>query len=140
MIKHDERAVSERIETHVISSITKLPGKIMPGEPPLSEKLLLFESQQAYIESLNLREVCFNTFSTLQESINKVQQHFDPNRPIKGDDIQNYQLLLDVTEQRNFLTIFNQNFRRVTNHVLELSTNLSQMEKNYVEQIESLSK
>jgi hypothetical protein len=35
---------------------------------------------------------------------------------------------------------FNQYFKRVVNHVIELSEFLSKKEQNYIEQIESLSK
>lgn len=61
----EDRVVQERIEPEIIGSVTKLPGKIVPGEPPLSEKLSKFKTQQAYIDSLNLREMCYKTFSTL---------------------------------------------------------------------------
>ena len=67
-----KQILTERMDQKTLESVSKLPDKIQIGQPPLSEKLLQFESQQAYLESLNLREVCYKTFSTLQDSINKV--------------------------------------------------------------------
>ena len=64
--------LQDRVDPKTLESISKLPDKINQAEPPLSERLLSFKSQQAYLESLNLREVCYQTFSTLQDSINKV--------------------------------------------------------------------
>ena len=120
--------MSDRLEPKILDQISRLPDSVIPGEPALSEKVSYFGSQKAYLESLNLREVCYETFATLQDCIHKVQRHFDPTVPLKGTDLDNYQLLLDVTRQRNFLNIFNQNFRRVVNHITELSTYLSSKE------------
>ena len=113
------------LDIYTLNSVTKLPTR--PMVPPLSEQLANFKSQQAYIESLNLREVCFTSFNTLQDSLKSIQKHFDPENPLK-DDFNNYTLLSDVTQQRNFLNNFNQNFRRVVNHVLELSTFMASKE------------
>jgi len=136
----DKAILSERISPKMLESISRLPNPLEGGQAILSEKLLGFESQRAYLESLNLREVCYQTFETLQESIHKIQKHFDPSEPLLGTDIGTYQLLHDITRQRNFLNIFNQNFRRVVNHIIELSSYLSAKEENYVEQINSLSR
>ena len=65
MDKKNMSILSERVEPKTLDQISKLPDKIVEGEPPLSEKLFSFKSQQAYLESLNLREVCYNTFNTL---------------------------------------------------------------------------
>ena len=75
----------------------------------------------------------------MQDSLRAIQKHFDPENPIK-DDINSYQLLSDLTQQRNFLNNFNHNFRRVVNHILELSSFMSQKEQSYISQIESLSR
>ena len=59
------RILKERINPKTLKKISKLPERIIPGELPLSERLLSFESQQAYLDSLNLREVCYQTINTL---------------------------------------------------------------------------
>ena len=131
----------ERLDTKALEAVSKLPSVIEPNKPFISEKLLSFNSQKDYIDSLNLREVCYSTFSNLQESISKIQKHFDPHHEPKGtNDLESYQLLLDVTQQRNFLNVFNQNFKRVINHILEISGHLSSQESIYTDQIESLSR
>ena len=56
-ISSGQPIVKSSIDISTLNSVTKLPTK--PIVPPLSDQLANFKSQQAYIESLNLREVCF---------------------------------------------------------------------------------
>jgi hypothetical protein len=56
------------------------------------------------------------------------------------DDVNNYQLLSDLSQQRDFMVNFNHYFKRVVNHIIELSSFLQRKEQGFVEQIESLSK
>jgi len=49
-----------------------------------------------------------------------ISRHLDPDDPIQND-VNNYQLLSDLSQQREFMLNFNQQFKRVVNHVIELS-------------------
>ena len=70
--QNDKRVLNERLDTKTLEAVSKLPSMIEPSKPFISEKLLSFNSQKEYIDSLNLREVCYSTFSNLQESISKI--------------------------------------------------------------------
>jgi hypothetical protein len=49
-----------------------------------------------------------------------ISRHLDPYDPIQND-VNNYQLLSNLSQQREFMLNFNQQFKRVVNHVIELS-------------------
>jgi len=80
----------------------------------------LYKSQQEYIDSLKLREIAHTTFSTISGCINTISKHLDPEHAIP-DDVNNYELLSDLSQQREFMFNFNHYFKRVVNHVIELS-------------------
>ena len=79
------------------------------------------------------------TFATVNTCIQSISKHLDPEEALV-DDVNNYQLLSDLTQQREFLFNFNNHFKRVVNHVIELSSFLQKKQQGYIEQIESLSK
>lgn len=123
------------LDPEVLGRISTLP----PRQFPLAERLATYRCQQEYIDSLNLREVAHASFATINSCIQSIARHLDPDEPLP-DDVNNYQLLSDLSQQRDFMFSFNHYFKRVVNHIIELSSFLQRKEQSYIEQIESLSK
>ena len=78
-----------------LDSLTKI-STLPPKQLALGERLKLYSTQQEYIDSLNLREVAHQTFALLSESMKSISRHLDPERRVQ-DDVNNYQMLFDLT-------------------------------------------
>lgn len=56
------------------------------------------------------------------------------------DTINSYNMLMDITQQKDFLDLFNTNFKHLINHLIEISDFVSAKEKTYQSQIDTLTR
>ncbi len=77
---NDDRQVPEKqkmvpLNPQVLISLAKITR--VPIVPSVYDQILISGGQHKYIESLNLRETCYNTYQTLEECLNKMGDHFN---------------------------------------------------------------